>query len=106
MPKTEAQLQAGLDTGTDRRTAPEPGTSETVDSATSTLILNPVNRNAAYVYNSDPDNKIWLRLDADGAAVGEGIPVFPEQLMIIGGYDGAICAIAETADVDVAVTAV
>jgi hypothetical protein len=106
MPKTEAQLQAGLDTGTTRYTAPEPGTTETVSGEDSTLILNKVNRNGAYIYNQSSDTEIWLKLAPDGAAVFEGIPVFANQLMIIGGYDGPICAIANGGDIDVSIAAV
>lgn len=108
MPKSEAELAEGLDKGTDRRTAPEPGTSETVSGSESTLILNSVNRNGAYIFNNDSDGgaEIWLRLEADGAEVFKGIPVFPQQLMIVGGYDGPICAISNGGDVEVTVTAV
>ena len=66
----------------------------------STLVAPARRRRAVIFANPDESEIIWLKLAAEGAAVGEGIPVFPRSGVVIRDFGGAVSAVCTSGGKD------
>jgi hypothetical protein len=71
-----------------------PGDAVTV--GTESTEVAPARRRKKLVLGNGSDETIWVKLSEDGAANGEGIPIFTNTGLVLSEYGGAVCAACAT----------